>query len=133
MEPSNVTKALGTQFKDQSNLALLFSLRHDFPTEWSAFVNGKDNSSFTTTIHRDYFPYFTQNKQIAIADLVLYNQDLTTQHTLDGSKNWVDGLADKSKQALTLTIDKRNDPDLFQFLTDAADAQVFLIVRYSLM
>ena len=36
--PSDVKKALDDLFQpaNQSNLALLFSLRHDFPTEWSA-------------------------------------------------------------------------------------------------
>lgn len=33
------------QQANQGNLALLVSLRHDFPTEWSAFVNGTGDLS----------------------------------------------------------------------------------------
>jgi hypothetical protein len=42
------------QEASQSNLALLFSLRHDFPSEWSSFVNG--TGDFTATIRKDFFP-----------------------------------------------------------------------------
>ena len=63
MNPTSVKAALDDLFQEanQSNLALLFSLRHDFPTEWSAFVNG--GNDFSATIRKDYFPYFTQGKQ----------------------------------------------------------------------
>ena len=37
----------------KSKLALLFSLRHDFPNEWAAFVNGVDPASFTAAIRKD--------------------------------------------------------------------------------
>ena len=52
-----------------TGLALLFSLRNDFPTEWSAFVTGVGD--FSATIRKDYFPYFTQGQQITIAGLEL--------------------------------------------------------------
>lgn len=60
VEPTKVKAALDDLFQqaNQAGLALLFSLHHDFPTEWSAFVNGTDD--FTATIRKDYFPYFTQ-------------------------------------------------------------------------
>jgi len=44
---------------NQSGLALLFSFRYDFPTEWSAFVNGSGDFAFT--LRKDYFPYMAQN------------------------------------------------------------------------
>lgn len=45
VDPTKVKTALDGLFQQasQSNLALLFSLRDDFPTEWSAFVNGTAN------------------------------------------------------------------------------------------
>ena len=56
VNPTSVKAALDGLFQEanQSNLALLFSLRHDFPSEWSAFVNG--GNDFSATIRKDYFP-----------------------------------------------------------------------------
>ena len=50
VDPTKVKAALDDllQQANQSNLALLYSLRHDFPTEWSAFMSG--TGEFTTTI-----------------------------------------------------------------------------------
>ena len=55
VNPTSVKAALDGLFQEanQSNLALLFSLRHDFPSEWSAFVNG--GNDFSATIRKDYF------------------------------------------------------------------------------
>src|SRR5260370_25681846 len=55
----------------QSGLALFFSLRHDYPTEWSAFVNTKANT-FSATLKKDYFPYFAQSKSISINAVEIY-------------------------------------------------------------
>src|SRR5262249_23298290 len=43
VEPTKVKAALDDLLQEakQSNLAVLFSLQHDFPTEWAAFVKGK--------------------------------------------------------------------------------------------
>jgi Tc toxin complex TcA C-terminal TcB-binding domain len=64
-----------------AGLALLFSLSHDFPTEWSAFVNGVD--PLNVTIRRDRFPYFTQSKEITLAEFQLYGEDVTKHHAFD--------------------------------------------------
>src|SRR5688572_31946151 len=52
----DVKTALDDIFKEenQTQLALLFSLRHEFPTEWSAFVTG--TGKFSAMVRRDYFP-----------------------------------------------------------------------------
>ena len=54
-------------------------MRHDFPTEWSAFVNDANAADFKATVRKDYFPYFTQGKNttITITGLDLYAEDLT--------------------------------------------------------
>ena len=121
------------QQASQSNLALLFSLRYDFPTEWAAFVNGK--GYFTATIRKGYFPYFTQGKQkqITIAGFDLYGQDVTKHHVVGNqdAQAATTALNDETKQAFTVTI----APDASgptQVLTRTPDAQVFLIIRYSL-
>src|SRR5262249_46513543 len=51
--------------------SLLLSLRHDFPTEWSAFANGDAN--LVLRIRKDYFPYMVQSETLAIDEqLELY-------------------------------------------------------------
>ncbi len=135
VDPTKVKVALDGLFQESSqfNFALLFSLRHDFPTEWSAFVNGAGD--FTATIRKDFFPYFTQVKAITISGLDLYGQDVKKHHVVgDQDDAWdaksVD-LGDKSKQAFTVTI-APDAPRPTQVLTRTAAAQAFLIVRYTL-
>lgn len=72
VEPTKVRNALKDLFEqaNHAGLSLLLSLRHDFPTEWSAFVNGTGN--FTATIRKDYFPYFAQGKKITNIGLGFY-------------------------------------------------------------
>lgn len=54
-----------------SGLALLVSLRHDFPTEWSAFAAG--TGDLKITLRKNFFPYMVQGKKLKIADkLELY-------------------------------------------------------------
>ena len=134
VDRTKVKAALDDLFQqaNQSNLALLFSLRHDFPTEWSAFVNG--TGDFTATIRRDYFPYFTQGKTITITGFDLYGQDVTKHHIVGDQTAWdaaTTDLGDKNKQGLAFTA-AADPPGPTQVLTRSADADVFLIVRYSL-
>ena len=54
-----------------SGQALLFNLRYDFPTEWSAFVNG--TGDFTVTLAKSFFPYAVQAAAgLTIDSLTLY-------------------------------------------------------------
>jgi len=55
-----------------SGQALLFNLRYDFPTEWSAFVNG--TGDFTVTLEKSVFPYVVQ----AVTDLTIDSLTLYT-------------------------------------------------------
>ncbi len=68
---------------NQAGLALLFSLRNDFPTEWSAFVNG--STDFAMRLHKDSFPYLVQRKTLAIHALELYaaSNDKLTRRSVE--------------------------------------------------
>jgi len=129
VDPAKVKTALDDLFQEvsQSNLALLFSLRHDFPTEWSTFVNGAGD--FTATIRRDHFPYFTQGKPITIAGFELYGKDVNKHHAAGDKDAATSDLADQGQFTFTAAPDA---PGPTQVLTRAAEAQVFLLVRYSL-
>jgi hypothetical protein len=109
---------------NESGLALLFSLRHDFPTEWSAFANGTGN--FAVQLRKDYFPYMVNSETLAIDALELYTQDATTKVavTVDLA-NLANGL-NGPDHASDLSI----PTDTKVLRRDAA--QVFLIVRYRL-
>ncbi|MFL6290584.1 MAG: toxin [Thermoanaerobaculia bacterium] len=108
---------------NQSGLALLFSLRHDFATEWAAFANG--TGDFKMRLRKDHFPYLVQSETLTIEALELYGSKTSANVTvpvpagLAGGLNGTDRAADLSLPA-DAAILKR----------DAA--QVFLIVRYRL-
>ncbi len=122
--PQKVVDALNSIFSDPPpQLALLFSLPHDFPTEWATFVNGAGD--FTATIRKDYFPYFTQGKTVNVVGLDLYGKAVT-QHRAASSPSLPLALAPADESfVLTANADstvlKRNK-----------DAQVSLVVRYTL-
>lgn len=134
VDPSKVTTTLDDLFQQasQAGLALLFSLHHDFPSEWAKFVMG--TGDFSARILRDFFPYFAQGKQITITQFELYGQDVTKHH-LSGDQNVWDAataaLGDKTKQEFMFTA----GPDAAgptQVLTREPEAKVFLIIRYTL-
>ncbi len=134
IETSKVKAALDDllQQSSQSNLALLFSLRHDFPTEWSAFVNG--GGDFVATIRRDFFPYIVQGKQLAVTGLDLYDGKTMKHHTAGDQDAWdaaTDDLEDGNKREFAVSV-APDTPGPTQVLTRTADAEVFLIVRYTL-
>ncbi len=114
------------QQASQANLSLLFSLRHDFPGEWSAFVNGAGD--FSVRLSKDYFPYMAQDKTLTIEALELHAQDGSTlaHRTVAVPADMADNLngADRVSD-LSITPDAtvlKRDPD----------ARVFLLVRYTL-
>jgi hypothetical protein len=110
---------------NESGLALLFSLRHDFPTEWSAFVSG--TGDFAMELRKDHFPYMVQSEALAIDALEAYAQNGTqmVKRTVTLPGNLADDLNGVNR-ASELSI-----PADTQVLTRAA-ADVFLIVRYRL-
>jgi hypothetical protein len=124
VQTDKVIEGLDTLFADPpSKLALLFSLRHDFPTEWSTFVNGA--APFTATIRKDYFPYFTQGKTITIDGLDLYGAEVTQHRTATSPAVPVALTTADEEFVLTGNSDST-------VLKQSGDAQVFLVIRYSL-
>jgi Tc toxin complex TcA C-terminal TcB-binding domain len=79
---TQATKALKNMLKTASGSgqALLFCLRYDFPTEWSAFVNGSGN--FTATLDKQFFPYPVQAATgLTIDALTLYTETTASPST----------------------------------------------------
>jgi hypothetical protein len=122
--PDKVIAALNTIFADPPpQLALLFSLPHDFPTEWSTFVNGAGD--FTATIRKDYFPYFTHGKTITVVGLDLYGGEVTQHRAATSPAPPVELTPADDSFVLTATSDAA-------VLRRDRGAQVFLVLRYSL-
>ena len=110
----------------QSSQALLFCLRYDFPTEWSAFVNGSSN--FQVVLQRSYFPYAVQSaKQITIDAITTYAANSgkvasVQQQTID-----LDNLSSSLSQAGSATLSLPQDN---QVLSPLLPQQVFLVLNY---
>lgn len=134
VEPTKVKSALDELFQaaNQSTFALMFSLRHDWPTEWAAFVSGA--SDFSSTLSRDHFPYFTQGKTITITGFDVYAQKTLKHHVVGTQNDWdaaTSDLGDNTKLEYTITLPP--DPaGPTQVLQRAANAEIFFFVRYTL-
>lgn len=59
------------RFEGARGLMQMFSLRHDFPTEWSRFLNAPDGvlQSLTAGLTKERFPFLFQGKSISIKSL----------------------------------------------------------------
>jgi Tc toxin complex TcA C-terminal TcB-binding domain len=139
VEVSRVTESLKALVKDteKTGLALLFSLRQDFPTEWSAFVNSTSDADFSATIRRDYLPYFTQAQKIVIKSLVIYDGRKVSHSRMVDEVNIQTATVDlndniKNAFAFTAKDDKTTTDPTKQVLLRNPDAQVFLIITYAL-
>jgi hypothetical protein len=76
----------------QSNLLRLFSLRHEFPTDWNRFLNPPDTApsqsmQITLTIDRFPYQYRGRNLQISQVELFLKFKDINdrTTYNQDGT------------------------------------------------
>ena len=129
VEASKVSAALQELFQraEQTGLALLFSLRHDFPNEWQEFVSG--SGDFSATVQSTHFPYFTQSKPVTIVGLELYGTDLTKPHAVADPAQATTDLASRHAFSVTAAPDP---PGPAQVLARSPDAEVFLVVRYAL-
>jgi hypothetical protein len=130
VQPGAVNAALQGLFDPDSppRLALLFSLPHDFPTEWAAFVNG--TGPFAAAIRADYFPYFAQGKtiKVTVTGLDLYDsKDLTKRRPADNASTLppFEPFAQASQFTVTASPDS-------QVLKRSSASQVVLIVRYGI-
>ena len=117
---------------NESGLALLFSLKHDFPSEWHQFSTSGSDPDFTATIKRDYFPYFTQGKDVTIDAIELHaikadNLQSVTPPGLDQATldTMTENLKDEEEFELSIAPDA-------QVLVRDKEARVFMLIKYSM-
>jgi len=114
---------------DQVGLARLFSLRHDFPSEWYAFATATGTGDFATTLRPTHFPYFSRVGTIQITGARLYaltGRDLVgiTLGDLD-----LDALSTGLEQEAGVELSLPRDQ---QVLVPDDDREVFLVLTYGL-
>jgi hypothetical protein len=122
------TDELKQKFADASSgLELLFSLRYDFSTEWSTFVN--KGGGFTFTLRKDYFPYMVQDTTVTVDGLTLYRQKGTelVQKTISPLPA---NLGDLNGPQAAVTLTLQADQDVL--VPGTPDAQIFLVLQYHL-
>jgi hypothetical protein len=125
---SRATTELAQTLSDASSsgLVLLFSLRHDFPTEWAAFVSG--TGDLAIAIRKSHFPYLAQGAPVTVDGVVLYapGKGGVAQLTLAVPEGLSDELNGTTETAtLSMKADGR-------VLVRAQTAQSFLVVQYHL-
>lgn len=79
------------RIEGRRGLAQMFSLRHEFPTEWSRFLNapaGAALGTLTAGFTKDRFPFLFQGKNITISTMEVYVKVKpgVTDHTKDTIK-----------------------------------------------
>jgi hypothetical protein len=107
-----------------TDLALLLSLRHDFPTEWAAFTGGVGD--LTITLSMRLFPYLVQERDVILdAALTLYapSADKLVQRTVQTPAGAADALNDDAGEIdLTLAADAN--------VLKRTARDVYLVVRF---
>jgi hypothetical protein len=135
VDPTKVKKWLDDVFAEAatSNLAVMFSLRYEFSTEWAAFTTG--DTDFSATIRTDHFPYVAQTKPVTIVGYELYAADglkPLKHHVLHGQPEWDQATSDLASQHQFTVTASPDGPGPTQVLTRTTSADVFLVVRYTL-
>jgi hypothetical protein len=111
-----------------AGLVQLFSLKHDFSSEWHRFVS--DGENLRVTVKKEYFPYFVQGRDPVIDKVELYavQKDRLLSATPSGidAADLTTDLQDNKEFEISL------EPDDNPVLEQADEAPVFLSFRYSI-
>jgi hypothetical protein len=120
------TQSLQQQLEDanQAGLGLLLSLRHDFPTEWSAFVTG--TGDFTMSVQESYFPFMVHGFKIELDKLTLYTS------SAGQLAQAAQGLPPVTELVGATDIVPLHFPADAVVLTRDPSAEIFLLIQYHL-
>lgn len=124
VDPTKVKKALDDLFQEanRAGLTLLFSLKHDFPTEWHKSVTGHVN--LNVIIRWEHFPYLTQGRDITVGTIRLVAiEDRGLQLATPAGLDLATALRDTGAFQLSLAPDG-------SVLVREDKALVFLLVGY---
>ncbi len=84
----------------------LFSLRHEFPTEWAKFKSvkiesGTANAEITFNIREEHFPYWSKSRLESINEIVFYTKNSTGIVTQNPSSSEVEIFTHKPDGKIT--------------------------------
>jgi len=116
----------------------LLSLKHDFPTQWSAFTAGKPDTQLKITIDRKHFPFIVEGRKIAVKDCTLFADDKGTIISADAKLDLnvlANGLNDENIHSYEVALTKnsvleQDKPATNGKKKDAREA--FLLLTYSI-
>jgi hypothetical protein len=132
---SEAVKQIDDIVKDAeaSGLARSFSLKHDFPTEWHDFIISTEDDDLSIVIKKDHFPYIAQGFDINISKIQLFaitDGELKPRNIvgidLDTVNVEINDIKKNNQSELAI------EPDTEEVLTRNKEAQVFLVLSYSL-
>ena len=96
-------KELKEAMSSSSQLALLFSLRDDFPTEWAVFTTGTDD--LKGDLRKSFFPYLVQKRTLIVADTVELCRDPAAGRPFGGNSG------DLVRRTQPRTVPSHTEPD----------------------
>jgi hypothetical protein len=112
------------QGSSSSGLTLLFSLKHDFATEWHRFLSSK--SDFRANVKKEHFPYLVWGEDIEISgiEISVVKGKVLTSAVLEELDLGVLAESLQNNLEFEITVAENYLSDLDE------DAQVFLIIKY---
>jgi hypothetical protein len=112
----------------QSDQLLIFCSRFDFPTEWSAFVNGAGAAPFSVVLQTSYFPYAAQRaRRITVDSVTTYAAAFGGKVASVAQTNV--NLDDLSSNLTAVGIATLTLPQGNQVMTQVLPQQVFLVMQ----
>lgn len=112
---------------ETSGLAQLFSLRHDFPTEWQHFVSGA--ADFSAAVTKEHFPYFVQGSRLTFSTLTLYAIQGDALASVTPAAPDLPALATALNDTGAFDLQLPEDPAV---LTRDQQALVFAVLEYAI-
>ncbi len=116
-----------------SRLVHLFSLRHEFPSEWQKFLASTENENFIATIKKEYFPYLVQSRDLTISEVSLFSieEKALQSKPLSGEPDNVLNVTELS-EALRENNEFELSLSVNEVLKKDKDSQVFLVIKYAI-
>jgi hypothetical protein len=110
----------------QSDQALLFCLCYDFPTQWSAFVNG--SGDFVVTMQKQFFPYAVASaRKLTVSALTLYAASAGTIASVTPAVDLAELSAGLNGSTGDASLSLPGDGTV---MTQDLSQQVFLLLQY---
>jgi Tc toxin complex TcA C-terminal TcB-binding domain len=110
-------------------LALLLSLRHDFPTEWYAFVTG--TGPFTAQLKTGLLPYSVQGLRLALTSVTLYTETADGIAAVTPAAPDAAALTTMSQQLYNARVTPLNLQPDDTVLTRDLPKEVFAVITYT--